>query len=266
MQPPDNPFLSGGPYIMGIVNATPDSFSDGGKYDPFDHAMKLAGQGAHILDIGGESTRPGAIPVSPQEEQDRILPVIEKLKAANCPAMISIDTRNASTMRHALSLGIEMVNDVSALRHDPDSIKTVASENCFICIMHMQGDPASMQKNPQYQNVVEDVFEFLSSRLSTCETAGIAKNRLIADSGIGFGKTRDHNLDLMKNLSRFASLNVPLLLGASRKSFIGGNNATDRLAGSIAAALHGLSQGVQIFRVHDVAETRQAFDIWNRLH
>lgn len=266
MQPPDNPFLTGGPYIMGIVNATPDSFSDGGRYDPFDHAMKLAGQGAHILDIGGESTRPGATPVSPQEEQDRILPVIEKLKAASCPAMISVDTRNASTMRHAMSLGIEIINDVSALRHDPDSIKTVASGNCMLCIMHMQGDPATMQKNPQYQNVVADVFEFLSSRISTCDTAGIAKNRLIADPGIGFGKTREHNLDLLKNLNRFAALNVPLLLGASRKSFIGGTNATDRLAGSIAAALHGLNQGVQIFRVHDVAETRQAFDIWNSLN
>lgn len=136
----------------------------------------------------------------------------------------------------------------------------------MLCIMHMQGDPATMQKNPQYQNVVADVFEFLSSRISTCDTAGIAKNRLIADPGIGFGKTREHNLDLLKNLNRFAALNVPLLLGASRKSFIGGTNATDRLAGSIAAALHGLNQGVQIFRVHDVAETRQAFDIWNSLN
>ncbi len=263
--PPDNPFLTGGPYIMGIVNATPDSFSDGGKYDPFDHAMKLAGQGAHILDIGGESTRPGATPVSPQEEQGRILPVIEKLKAANCKAMISVDTRNASTMRYAMSLGIEIINDVSALRHDPDSIKTVASGNCFVCIMHMQGDLATMQKNPQYQNVVEDVFEFLSSRISTCETAGIAKSRLIADPGIGFGKTVEHNLTLIKNLNRFTALGVPLLLGASRKSFIGGTNATDRLGGSIAAALHGLSQAVQIFRVHDVAETRQAFDIFSSL-
>jgi dihydropteroate synthase len=272
MQPEDG--SEGVPQIMGIVNVTPDSFSDGGRYlsleKALDHALQLVEEGAHILDIGGESTRPGAQPVSPDEEQDRILPVIEGLKASGCAVLISADTRNASTMRACLSAGIEIVNDISALRHDPDSIEIVRKSNCRVCLMHMQGTPETMQENPRYANVVEEVFEFLSNRISTCETAGIAKNRLIADPGIGFGKDQGHNLALLANLARFHELGVPLLLGASRKGFIGradtGPNATDRLGGSIAVALHGLIRGAGIVRVHDVAQTRQAFAVWKAIN
>jgi dihydropteroate synthase len=255
---------------MGIVNVTPDSFSDGGRFLSTDkaiaHALRLAGEGAHILDIGGESTRPGAKPVSPAEEQDRILPVIEGIKASGCGAALSADTRCAATMRLCLTAGVEIINDVSALRHDPDSIDIVRKSNCRVCLMHMQGTPETMQENPHYENVVEEVLEFLSNRISTCETAGIAKERLMIDPGIGFGKDQTHNLRLLANLARFKGLGVPVLLGASRKGFIGrvdtGINATDRLGGSIAVALHGLTQGADIIRVHDVAQTRQAFALW----
>ncbi len=268
-----NRFLKGGPYLMGIVNVTPDSFSDGGRFLSIDraveHGLKLDLEGAHILDIGGESTRPGATPVSAQEEQDRILPVIENLKSAGCRALISVDTRNASTMKAALGSGIEMVNDISALQHDPDAMNIIKRSDCYLCLMHMQGDPMTMQQNPSYNNVVQDIFKIISSRLAICETAGIDRSRIIIDPGIGFGKTQMHNLELLGGVERFHALNVPVLLGASRKGFIsraaGGAEASHRLPGSLAAALYALMQGVQIFRVHDVAETRQAFAVWQAI-
>ncbi len=268
-----NPFFQGGPYLMGIVNITPDSFFDGGKFNNInkavEHALQLELEGAHILDVGGESTRPGAKPVSVSEEQDRVLPVIESLKSAGCRAVISVDTRHAATMRAAIASGARMVNDVSALRHDPDSINVLRDSDCLVCLMHMQGDPETMQENPKYKNVLQDVFEFLSSRMACCETSGIAKSRLIVDPGIGFGKTQRHNLELLAGLKRFQPLNVPVTLGASRKSFIahaaGEATPEGRLPGSIATALYGLAKGVQIFRVHDVAATRQAFAVWRAI-
>jgi dihydropteroate synthase len=265
--------LPDGPVLMGIVNVTPDSFSDGGRYASTDlavaHALRLVEEGAAILDIGGESTRPGALPVSQAEEQERVLPVIEALAASGCTAMISVDTRNASTMRAALNAGAGMVNDISALRHDAESLSTVRNSDCLICLMHMQGQPETMQKNPQYYNVIEEVFNFLLERISFCEKAGIARNRLVADPGIGFGKTVEHNLDLVASLGDFRKLGVPVMLGASRKGFIGRAGGEDplsgRLAGSVACALHGLTQGCRIFRVHDVAATRQAFAVWQAI-
>lgn len=268
-----NAYLHGGPYIMGIINVTPDSFSDGGLYAQAEaaiaHGMRLAEEGADILDIGGESTRPGALPVSPQAEQDRIVPVIEGLKRAKCPAKLSIDTRHSETMRACLAAGADMINDVTALQHDPDSFGVLQNADCPIILMHMLGMPQTMQDNPRYLNVIEDIFNFLSRRISTCETYGIHKNRLIIDPGIGFGKTLAHNLELLAHLDRFHDLGVPILLGASRKSFIekqcGPVPPIDRLGGSVAAALYGLRQGVQMFRVHDVAQTRQAFEIWHAI-
>ena len=258
---------------MGIVNVTPDSFSDGRKFinpnKAIEHTLKLELEGAHILDIGGESTRPGAKSVSPAEEQDRVLPVIEGLKMAGCRAMISVDTRHAATMRAALNAGAAMVNDVSALRHDPDSLEAVRNSDCLVCLMHMQGQPETMQENPSYNNVVEDVLEFLSSQIALCETSGIARARIFADPGIGFGKTQRHNLDLLAGLKRFQALNVPVILGASRKGFIaravGECAPEERMPGSIAAALFALNQGINIFRVHDVAATRQAFAVWRAI-
>lgn len=261
------------PLIMGIVNVTPDSFSDGGQHDTTDravaHALKLVAEGADILDIGGESTRPGAAPVSALEEQARVLPVLRALAQAGCGVPVSVDTRNASTMRAALEEGAAMINDITALLGDPQAFEVVRDTNCFVCLMHMQGRPQTMQKNPHYNNVVEDVFKFLSSRILDCDTNGIDKKRLIVDPGIGFGKDLSHNLDLLHQLDRFASLGVPLLLGVSRKRFIAhiceGADVKDRLPGSLAAALYGLTRGARILRVHDVAQTVQALKVWRAI-
>ncbi len=261
--------LCNAPVLMGILNVTPDSFSDGGKFLNPERAvaqgLRLIREGADILDVGGESTRPGAEPVSAQEETDRVLPVIEGLQ--DCGALISIDTRHAATMKAALKAGAGMINDISALQNDPDSMAVAVKSDVLVCLMHSQGNPQTMQDNPIYNNVVSDVFAFLSQRIKDCETAGIDKNRLIADPGIGFGKALDHNLALLKNLRRLHDLDVSLLLGVSRKSFIAGIcdgeiMPEQRLPGSLAAALWGLQQGVRIFRVHDVAETKQAFDVF----
>jgi dihydropteroate synthase len=264
--------VSNGPVLMGIVNVTPDSFSDGGKFiDPelaIDHAMKMMDEGAAILDIGGESTRPGSAPVSPHEEMDRVIPVIEGL--VGCNAVISVDTRHAATMKAAIKAGATMVNDVSALTHDPDSVKVVAEGlGISVCLMHMQGDPKTMQAAPHYDNVVQEVFDYLAARIAVCEASGIARDRIVIDPGIGFGKTLEHNIKLLRSLDKFQSLGVPVLLGVSRKSFIEkiipGTAADQRLPGSLAAALYGFSKRAQIFRVHDVAETRQAFAVFSEI-
>ncbi len=257
---------------MGIVNVTPDSFSDGGLFSgvqaAVDHALKLLEEGADIIDIGGESTRPGAEPVPLETELQRVIPVIEKL-AARTGAQISVDTRKAAVMRAALAAGAQIVNDVSALQYDDDSLGVVARSNCPVVLMHGKGDPRNMQDNPQYEDVVGEVLEYLRTRARACEAAGIDRKRLIVDPGIGFGKNLHHNLALLAGLWRFAQLGMPVLLGVSRKRFIGALSGEaepgKRLAGSLAAALHGVSQGVRFLRVHDVAATRQALDVWQAI-
>lgn len=256
------------PQIMGIVNVTPDSFSDGGEYASTDaaiaHGLQLIVEGADILDIGGESTRPTSIVISPDEEQSRILPVIEGLK--NAGALISVDTRNAATMRAAIKAGAGLINDISALTHDADSLNAVRESDCRICLMHMQGIPQTMQVNPQYGDVVQDVYHYLDERIQVCVAAGIAKERLMIDVGIGFGKTLNHTIALLQNINKFHDLGVDILLGVSRKSFIEkicerDIPAQDRLAGSLAALSTSCHDNVQIVRVHDVAATRQFLDV-----
>lgn len=263
------------PRIMGVVNVTPDSFSDGGQFlDPqqaVDHGCELLAQGAHILDIGGESTRPGAAPVAPDNEQARVVPVIEGLKpfADEAGALISIDTRHPATMAAAVEAGADIINDVTALTGDPASLTTAASLNRPVMLMHMQGEPQSMQHNPSYTDVVSEVYDYLAARIQACLDAGIGRDHIVVDPGIGFGKTLEHNLSLLKHLARFRGLDVPILLGVSRKSFIAKLDhdvpADNRLGGSIAAALAGVQAGADILRVHDVAVTRQAVTIWQAI-
>lgn len=258
------------PRVMGIVNVTPDSFSDGGRLTTtdaaVDHAMGLVAAGASILDVGGESTRPGSDPVSEGEELHRVIPVIERLHAET-DMRISIDTRKASVMRAAIAAGADIINDVSALSFDAQSLRTAAELEVPVVLMHAQGDPKTMQDAPEYGDALVDVFDYLEARVAACLEAGIAKKNIIIDPGIGFGKTLEHNLDLMRGLSLFHALGVPVLLGASRKRFLGTLTdvkvAADRLASSVSAALIGVSQGVQIVRVHDVKETVDAINVWN---
>ena len=257
------------PRVMGIVNVTPDSFSDGAKYLSADaavaHALQLEAEGADILDIGGESTRPGAEPIGVEEEWRRCEPVLTRL-AGRTRAKLSIDTRNAEVMRRAAAAGAHMLNDVSALTHDPESLQVAAATGLPIVLMHSPGDPRTMQDKPTYDDVVLDVYDALGARIEACEAAGIARARLMVDPGIGFGKTVAHNLALLGALSIFHGLGCAVMLGASRKSFIskltGAATMEDRLPGSLAAALQGARQGVQILRVHDVAATRQALAVW----
>lgn len=256
------------PLLMGIVNVTPDSFSDGGRFlapdAAIDHALQLEAEGADILDIGGESTRPGSDAVGLDEECRRVLPVIQAL-AKRSRARLSIDTRKAEVMRRAALEGAHLINDVAALGHDPKAMETVAATGLPVVLMHARGEPRTMQESPVYADVVLDIYDWLEARVEACERAGIDRNRLIVDPGIGFGKTLAHNLSLLGSLGIFHGLGCPVLLGASRKSFIGrltGVDADDRLPGSIASALIGASQGVQMLRVHDVAATRQALAVW----
>lgn len=256
------------PLLMGVVNVTPDSFSDGGVFlDPghaIEHGLRLVDEGASILDIGGESTRPGADAVSDETELARVLPVIKGL-AAQTAAVISIDTRKPSVARACVAAGASIWNDVSGLTYSDESFAVAASLDCRVVLMHSRGDPKSMQDDPRYGDVVEEVLSELAKRIHACEAAGIAKGRLIADPGVGFGKTLAHNLALLAHLDRFSSLGVPVLLGASRKRFIAALDrqapATARLGGSIAAALAGAARGASIIRVHDVAATRQAIAV-----
>lgn len=261
----------GRPLIMGIVNVTPDSFSDGGKFinqnKAVEHGVMLLQQGAHILDIGGESSRPGAQAVEIKEEIGRVVPVIEKL--AKHGACISIDTRNAATMRAALNAGASVINDISALEYDSGSIDVAAQAQVPVILMHKRGDPATMQEKPFYNNVVEDVYTYLDSRINACETAGIEKKNIIIDPGIGFGKTIEHNMLLHRNIRKFQGLGCEILFGSSRKRFIAelssGENASERLPGSLASVLWARSQGVRMFRVHDVKETVQALKIYDAI-
>jgi dihydropteroate synthase len=260
------------PRIMGVVNVTNDSFSDGGLYAETDaavaHGLALVEAGADIIDIGGESTRPGAEPVDPEAQLARVVPVIEGLRAAGCAVPLSIDTRHAAVARAALSAGAVMINDVSALTYEPKSM-AVASKAAAVCLMHAQGDPRTMQDNPRYRDVLLDVYDFLELRVAVAEAAGIARERIAVDPGIGFGKTLDHNLALIRRLSLFHGIGCVVMLGASRKRFIGTlsgvEQAQARVTGSVAAGLAGLAQGVQMLRVHDVDETRQALAVWHAI-
>jgi dihydropteroate synthase len=254
--------------LMGIVNVTPDSFSDGGDFLEADraaaHARQLAAEGAEIVDIGGESTRPGSLEVPLDAERARILPVLERLDELK--AAISVDTRKAAMMREALEAGADFVNDVSALTHDGESLAAVASLGCPVILMHSRGDPRTMQDDPYYDDVLLEVYDYLDSRIEAALAAGIKREMIIVDPGIGFGKSLDHNLALLAGLTLFHGLGVPILLGASRKRIIGSisgkRDPKERVPGSLAAALAGAAQGVQILRVHDVDATRQALDVW----
>ena len=257
------------PRLMGIINVTPDSFSDGGNLadarQAIAFAKRLADEGADFLDIGGESTRPGSDPVPVEEELRRVIPVVEGL-AGRVSARISIDTRKPEVMLKAAAAGAHLINDVSALEFDPESLGAAAETGLPVILMHSRGDPKTMQQDPRYDNVLLDVFDTLSARVKACLEAGIPKHRIVVDPGIGFGKTLGHNLELLAGLSILHGLGVPIMLGASRKSTIGrltGAAApSERVPGSIAAALSGAMQGVSILRVHDVAATRQALTVW----
>lgn len=268
---PDHPFFDKKPHIMGIVNVTPDSFSDGGRFlhveSAVEHGLRLVAEGADSLDIGGESTRPGAVAVSVEEEIARVIPVIEGLKGCGVP--LSIDTRNAAVMEAALAAGVDILNDVSGFTHDPRSVSVLADAQVPAVVMHMQGGPDRMQDNPIYNNVIDDILEYFKARIEAFNLQRIETDMLIFDPGVGFGKNDEHNALILRNIKDFSSLGGAVMLGASRKSFIGrlsvGETVDKRIGGSIASALWGLSQGVQFFRVHDVLETRQAFNIWQAI-
>lgn len=260
------------PLLMGILNVTPDSFSDGGSYNRLDaalaHAERLLADGADILDIGGESTRPGAPYVSPEEELQRVLPVLERLAALQVP--LSLDTRRTSVMRAALQAGaVDLINDVSALEDD-GALALVAAANVGICLMHKQGNPDTMQQQPDYADVVQEVGGYLARRIELCLAHGIARERLLADPGFGFGKTLEHNLALLRALPQLEAMaGAPLLVGMSRKSMLGaitGEAQPDqRLGASVAAALFAAQRGARIIRIHDVKATHQALQVWQAL-
>ncbi|MCK9489921.1 MAG: dihydropteroate synthase [Xanthomonadales bacterium] len=259
------------PRIMAVVNVTPDSFSDGGRYfDPqraIAHGLAQAAAGADVLDIGGESTRPGADPVSVQEELRRVIPVIQAL-AGQTRCVISVDTSKPEVMRQAVAAGAGLVNDVRALAAE-DALATMAGLDAAVCLMHMQGEPGTMQAEPHYDDVVAQVHRFLAERMLACAMAGIDRRRILIDPGFGFGKTLEHNLTLLAGLQRFADLDAPLLAGLSRKRMIGeltGQQApAERVAGSVAAALLAVERGAAIIRVHDVAASRDALAVQHAL-
>jgi len=255
------------PLLMGVVNVTPDSFSDGGQHvettSAIAHAQKLVTEGAEILDIGGESTRPGALPVSIQEELARILPVIAAMRDSG--AAISVDTCKPEVMRAALEAGADIINDVTGMRQ-PEAQRIVAAHpNCGVCLMHMQGEPRTMQSQPLYQNVVHEVKAALVAQAQLLERLGVKHARISLDPGLGFGKTLEHNYQLLHGLAQFVESGYPVVLGASRKSMIGavtGKSVDQRLSGSIAAALAGVARGAAVLRVHDVDATRDALKVW----
>ena len=259
------------PQVMGIVNATPDSFSDGGQFgDPGDAAAagaRMSEAGAAIVDVGGESTRPGAKPVWEGDEVERAIPVIRQLAAGG--TAVSVDTRKAEVMSAAIDAGARLINDVSALTYDPRSAGVVAKANLPIVLMHHQGPPETMQQNPRYDDVVVEVYDWFEERIAAAEEAGISRSNILIDIGFGFGKSVAHNLELMNNLALFHSLGCPIVVGASRKRTIGALSneapADERLGGSLAFALKAVEQGAQIVRVHDVPETVQALKIWRGL-
>lgn len=257
------------PLIMGILNITPDSFSDGGRYLQMDvalqHAEEMVLQGADIIDVGGESTRPGAEHVSLQQELDRVMPVLEALLALNVP--ISVDTRKADVMREALALGVDLVNDIGALEAD-GALEVVAASNAAVCLMHKQGEPGSMQQAPAYGDVVAEVTAYLRQRASLAQAAGIAPQRIMIDPGFGFGKTQDHNITLLQKLANLSLDGFPVLAGLSRKSMLGaitGNAPLERVHESVAAALLAIQRGAAVVRVHDVKPTRDAIKIMEKI-
>ncbi|MBW0278223.1 dihydropteroate synthase [Shewanella xiamenensis] len=248
------------PVVMGILNVTPDSFSDGGKFSSFElacqHADEMVAQGALIIDIGGESTRPGAADVSVEDELARVVPLVEYV-AKHHDVWISVDTSKPEVMRQAVNAGAHLINDVRALL-EPGALETAAQLNVPICLMHMQGAPRTMQSAPEYQDVIADVFKFLNERIQACLEAGIPRERLLIDPGFGFGKTLEHNYELLAKLECFAQFELPILIGLSRKSMIGNLLArptSERLAGSLAGAMIAAQKGAHIIRVHDVPET-----------
>lgn len=257
------------PLIMGVVNVTPDSFSDGGRHsspaDAIAHALRLSEEGADILDVGGESTRPGAVPIDVEVEMRRVLPVIEAL--ARRGLVVSVDTRHAEIMRAAVAAGAAIVNDVAALREE-GAMEAVASTGAAVCLMHMQGTPATMQEAPQYADVAQEVRGFLESRVQACIEAGIARERMIIDPGFGFGKDLAHNLRLLRRLSDLSALGLPVLAGSSRKKMLGqltGRGVGEREYAGIAAHLAAVARGAKILRVHHVAAMRDALAVWNAI-
>lgn len=255
------------PRIMGILNVTPDSFSDGGRFNTLDAALQQArsmvADGATILDIGGESTRPGAEDVALQEELDRTIPVIERI-AAELDVVISIDTSKAMVMTEAVAAGASLINDVRALR-EPGALAAAAATDADVCLMHMQGQPRTMQDNPHYDDLFGEIRSFFVDRIAACEGAGIDRQRLWLDPGFGFGKTTEHNFRLLADLSSLQPLDLPLLIGLSRKRMIGevtGREANERAVGSAVGALLAAQQGAQVLRVHDVAATADAINVW----
>jgi dihydropteroate synthase len=246
--------------IMGVVNVTPDSFSDGGTFDDdaaaVRHARRLVEEGAAIVDVGGESTRPGAAPVPAAEELRRVVPVVEGVAALGLPARISVDTMKLEVARAAVDAGATYVNDVTAFRHDPELAGLVAERDLQCCLMHMLGEPRTMQEDPRYDDVVSDVKAFLEERLAAAVAAGIREERVQLDPGIGFGKTLEHNLELLRRLGEIAAIGRPVVLGTSRKSFIGritGRDVAGRVHGTVATCVLGYERGARVFRVHDVA-------------
>jgi dihydropteroate synthase len=255
------------PRVMGILNVTPDSFSDGGLFADVDSALRQAedmvSEGADILDVGGESTRPGAASVSLEEEMARVLPVIERIHA-ELDVIVSVDTTKPELMRAAFAAGAGMINDVAALSA-PGAMASAAATGMAVCLMHMQGEPRTMQMNPQYGEVVADIIGYLADRVAACEAGGIARERLLIDPGFGFGKTLQHNLALLSNLGALQGLGLPVLVGISRKSMLGavtGRAVDGRLAAGLAAAVMAVERGARIVRVHDVAATVDALKVW----
>ena len=255
------------PLIMGIVNLTPDSFSgDGLAADTrraVEHAQRQIDAGADLIDLGAESSRPGAVPATLDEELERLLPVLDALQ--DCPVPISVDTYKPEVMRAALAGGASMINDIFALRR-PGALEAVAASDCALCLMHMQGEPLTMQQAPKYDDVVQEVHDFFDRRLAAADAAGIARERVVLDPGFGFGKTLDHNLELLARLKEAGHGGLPMLAGLSRKSMLGlltGRPVTDRLTLSVTAALLAIEHGARVVRVHDVAETRDALRLWS---
>ena len=257
---------------MGILNVTPDSFSDGGEFTDInvalDHALKMIDDGAHIIDIGGESTRPGSVPISVSEECERILPVIESIKNFNSKIAISVDTYKASVAKKAIEVGADIVNDISGLTFDPDMIPLLSGKDIPVIIMHINGKPKTMQKNPIYNDLVDDIRNFLKCQSNLAEESGIKNNHIILDPGIGFGKTFDHNFTLLKRLDEICSLGYPVMIGPSRKAFIGDvlNLPPDeRKEGTLATVVAGIMNGAKIVRVHDVKEVSRAVKITEKI-
>ena len=260
------------PAIMGVLNITPDSFSDGGQYLQFDQAISKAkqmhAQGADWIDIGGESTRPGAPAVDETEELSRVIPILKALKS-ELNVKVSVDTSKAVVMRAAIAAGVDMINDVCALQNQ-DALEAVADDPVPICLMHMQGSPRTMQDNPSYGDVVDDIKHFFDRRIEACLQAGIDTSRLVLDPGFGFGKTLDHNIEILKRFSEFKTFGLPLLAGLSRKSMIGAmlgdRPIEERMVGSVIGAIIAINNGADIVRVHDVLETKDAIEIWQRIN